>query len=261
MADFLTAVSTKKTKDLQPPTQEIKSLDIHGHGHIDSKESALQAIKHEPNLATVKNVLKYLALPESSLLLPEPLNASIAHQLVNDTIPNYWRVIKNSTQVKLIAKILRNPTGLGHLLTRLRSLIVASQQKQTPGKPDNKLEHIEDVSDLLNHILSEDNASNLVLQDVIAHGKSALQKKLIWREYLSQIASGRVLSIVAEAENVLKAKEPLKVTSWIADGNIYASWVGRNIANLMLHDSKNEEYIIAIVEICSKALGLGYTGQ
>ncbi len=260
MTDFLTAVSTKKTKDSPSLIQEVKKLDIQDHVQVDSKDSALQALKNEPNSSTVSMILQYLKLPESSLLLPEPLNASITYQLVNGTIPNYWGLIKGTAQAKLIAQILQNPNGLGHLITRLRSLIADSKQKQTSGESRNKSEHIEDVLDLLDRILTDDQTSALILEAVLARGKSVLQKKLIWKEYLSQTVSGRVLSVAAEAEDVLKATEPLRTDKWISNGKEYASWLGRNIAIVLRKHSKNEEYITAVVETCSKALGLGYTG-
>jgi telomere length regulation protein len=262
MADFLTAVSTKKVKIAEPLIREVKSLNIQENAiSIDSAEAALGALKNQPSRDTVSNVLRYLTADGFSLLLPEPLNASIAHQLVNDTVPNYWRTIESSKEAKRLAKVFRNPTGLGHLATRLRSLIADSHQKRAPGEVRNAAEHISDTLDVLELTLHGDETTHLILKDVLAIGKTPVQTKLIWREYLAQAVSGRILSIAAEAEDVLKKSETARAASWIADGKDYAAWLGRNIIVLVQRGDQSEEYLAAVTELFSKALGLGYTGM
>ena len=261
MADFLTAISTKKVGAPEPLLEEVKTLSIQNAVHIDSTATALEALKSQPSQDTVTNVLKYLTCERFSLLLPEPLNASIAHQLVNDTIPHYWRPLRKSHNQKLFAKVLRNPTGIGHIITRLRSLIADSRQKKAPGETRDPSEHIDDLLELLDELFRKEDTSSLILRDVQVHGKNAMQKKLIWREYLAQTASGRLVSVVAEAEDAIKSKETARTVSWIADGSAFAKWLGRNIAVLMREEDKSEERLLAVVELCSKALTLGYIGE
>ncbi|CAI9625636.1 unnamed protein product [Alternaria burnsii] len=263
MTEFLTAVSTKKVKSPEPLIQEVRSLDIQEDAlFVDSTESALGALKNQPNRKTVSKVLSYLTTEGFSLLLPEPLNASIAHQLINDTIPNYWRTIKGSIEVSKLEDILRNPTGLGHLNTRLRSLIADSRQKKAPGDARNTAEHIADTLEILSSVLSGDETSHRVLQDVLAYGKNSTQRKLIWKEYLAQVASGRLLSIAAEAEDILKKSDEFYQDAvWVADGKEYAAWLGRNVATLLERSSSSEEGLTAVIELCSKALSLGYTDR
>lgn len=261
MADLLTAVSTKKTRETKPLIQQVQSLNIEDAAQVDSRESVLRALKNEPSAATVRGALKYLTAPGFSLVLPEPLNASITHLFVNDTIPNYWRALRNSPQVNLIAQVLRNPTGIGHIGTRLRSLLADSQTKRVPGDARNTFEHIEDMLEVLGKVLHSDETSTLILRDVLAYGKNTVQKKLIWREYLAQAASGRLLALTAEAEDVLKKNQPARKSSWMADGSVYAAWLGRNVGTMMKSDEQSEEYLVAVAELSSKALGLGYTGK
>jgi telomere length regulation protein len=262
MTDFLTAVSTKKVKEAEPLIREVNGLSIQEDTiSVDSAKDALSALKNHPSRNTVNNVLRYLTTEGFSLLLPEPLNASIAHQLVNDTTPNYWRTIKSSADAKRLARALRNPTGLGHLVTRLRSLVADSRQKKAPGEARNTADHISDTLDVLDLTLRGDDATHLILRDVFAFGKNPVQTKLIWREYLAQAVSGRILSTAAEAEDALKGNETSRVASWIADGKDYATWLGRNIAVLVQRGDQNKECLAAVVELFSKALGLGYTGM
>jgi telomere length regulation protein len=261
MADFLTVVSTKKVNTPDQLIKGVENLEIQNTTPINSIESALVALKSEPNQGTISSVLKYLTTDGFSLLLPEPVNASIAHQLVNDTIPHYWRPIRGSNQEKLFAKVLRNPTGIGHIVTRIRTLIGDSRQKKAAGETRDPSEHIEDLLDVLDQVLQDDRTSSLLLKDISSHGKNAMQKKLLWKEYLAQIASGRIISIAAEAEDVLKLRGSSRAASWMSDGKAFAAWLGRNAVILMKSDNASEEYVLAVVELCSKALSLGYTGQ
>jgi telomere length regulation protein len=176
MADFLTAVSSRKVKAPEPLLQEVTSLSMQDAIHVDSAKSALEALKSQPSQETVTNALKYMTSAGFSLLLPEPLNASIAYQLVNDTIPHYWRPFHKLPQAKHFAKVLRNPTGVGHIITRLRSLIADSRQKRAPGETRDTVEHIEDLLDLLNQIYHGEDTSSIVLRDIQAHSKTAMQK-------------------------------------------------------------------------------------
>lgn len=259
MADFLTAVSTRKVRQPEPDLEKISNLGIRSSVPVHCTESALEALKSQPDHDTVKNVVEFLT-SDGFNLLADPLNASIAHQLVNDTIPNYWGLLKSSAQGELLIKALRSPIGIGHLITRLRSLVTDSRQKRTPDQNRSTLEHIQDVIDIFDRMLRNDQASRLVLQDVLVYGNS-IQRKLMWREYLSQIASGRVLSLIAEAEDILKNKEIKRAASWTASGTAYAAWLGRNIVGLLEGGDDREEYVTSVTELCSKALGLGYTSK
>lgn len=260
MAELLTAISTKKIQSPEPLLQDIRKIQLQDVVRVDSASSALEALKDQPSEETVINALKYMTTDGFNLLLPEPLNASIAHQLVNDTVPHYWTPLQEPSQRKLFAKILRNPTGLGHIITRLRSLIVDTRQKKASGDTRDPTEHIEELLELLETIFLGEDTSLLVLRDVHAYGKNAMQKTLLWREYLAQVASGRLIAIVAEAEDVLRARHAPRSASWIADGNLYAAWLGRNMAALVRDVGKGKDQSSATMELCSKALSLGYTG-
>lgn len=261
MADFLTAVSSKRTTTSKSLVQEIETRNTSDEVTIKSVESALEALKSQPSRRTVVNVLRYLNSHGFNLILPDPSSASIAHQLVNDTVPNYWRVLKGAPESKLIAQVLRNPTGLGHVITRLRTLIADSREKKAPGGARNTLEHIEDTLDVIDRILHGQDTSRIVLRDILAYGKNSIQKNLIWKEYLAQTASGRLLSLTAEAEDVLNTGGVSRAPNWVADGKEYAVWLGRNAVELITSEETSDEHVTASVEFCTKLLGLGYTDQ
>lgn len=257
MADFLTAVSTKKIV-AKPTTQKIQDLSIEEAVPIDSPQSALQALKSQPSQATVISVLAFLSSSQVSLIIPEPVYASIAHELVSNVIPNFWRALKQHVKDgRSLASTLRNPTGIGHLISRLRSLIAESRQKKATGTTQDVSEFIEDTLDVLGRVMTGDDVSYSVWKDIQAFGRNNIQKKLMWKEFLAQVASGRVLAVRAEAEDVLKGKG---IESLSLSGNGLADWLGRNIVHMLVVGDKGEACFAALVELCSKVLTLGYTG-
>ena len=257
MADFLTAVSTKKTVR-KPVVKEIQTLSIQDATIVDSAQAALKALKSQPNYETLTSVLKFLRGPNISLVISEPVYASIAYELVSNTLPNYWSTLKQHTKhAHALASILRNPTGIGHLLTRLRSLIADSQQKKAPGTAHNVSDFIKDTLDVLDRVMDGDDTIASVWRDIQKFSKSDIQRKLTWKEYLAQVASGRVMSIRAEAEDILKANG---VECSALTGNDFATWLGRNFVHMSTGDD-DEDHISALVELLSKILGLGYAGE
>jgi len=258
MADFLTVVSTKKIES-KPTINKIQDLSIQDAANVDSAQTALKALKNQPSYETVTNVLRFLNGPDVSLVISDPVYASITHELVNNTIPNYWRTLKHrSKDTQSLASILRNPTGLGHLLTRLRSLIADSRHKKATGSTQDVSDFIEDTLGVLNIVLRGDDLSLCVWKETQEFGKSDIRKKLVWKEYIAQVASGRVLSVRAEAEAVLEGKGVEHSTS---TGRDYADWLARNIVHMLATGDSSETRIAALTELSSKALSLGYTGK
>ncbi len=258
MADFLTAVSTKKIVS-EPTIGKIQDLSIHDTVTVDSAQTALEALKNQPSHETLTNVLTFLGGAEASLVISEPVYASIANEIVSNTIPSFWRVLKtHSRDVQALTSILCNPTGIGHLLTRLRSLIADSQRPKVAGETQNGSDLIEDTLEVLDRALSGDDVCSRVWEEIQRFGKSEIRKKLLWKEYLAQVASGRVLSIRAEAEDLLKVRgivhTPLR-------GNDFADWLGRNVLYMSTANDKSNTHVTALAELGSKILSLGYTGE
>jgi telomere length regulation protein len=258
MADFLTAVSTKKTIST-PVVQKIQDLSIQDAALIDSAQSALQALKSEPSHETIFNVLDYLNSSTISLIISEPVYASVAHELINNVIPNFWEVLKKRTKdAQKFATVLRNPTGIGHIVTRLRSLIAESRQSKAPGTTRSISGFLEDTLDVLGRVLSGDGVSYSIWTEIQTFGKNEVQKKLMWREFLAQVASGRVLSVRAEAEDVMRAEG---IPTLRSGGDDFAEWLGRNVVHMLTIRDKSAACMTAMVEFSSKVLTLGYTGE
>ena len=68
-------------------------------------------------------------------------------------------------------------------------------------------------------------------------------------------------AVYYRSQRRLKSDGVYQDAVWVADGKEYAAWLGRNIAILLERSSSSEEGLTAVIELCSKALSLGYTGM
>ncbi|KAJ4345220.1 telomere binding protein [Didymosphaeria variabile] len=270
MDDFLTPVSTtkvKRTQDSKPLLKEIGStVNSKSSVIVDSPERALEVLKEQPDLESIESVLEYLVAETERqdgfhLVLPGPVAANIVFQLINTTLQDYWQILKDKKpQLKQMTRCLRNPSGIGNVITRLRPLIADCRQKKAVGETRDSASHIVDLLDFLERILHGEQCLTQVWADIKTHGKNAARKKMMWKEFVAQVASGRIVSLAAEAEDVLKEKQVSRKSSWLADGSSYATWLGRNIAHLSAME-RDEDSASIVVDVCSKALTLGYTDQ
>lgn len=269
MDDFLTPVSTTKvnrTQNAGPLLQEIGSNEKRKSSvTVESPERALEVLKNQPDFGSIQSVLSYLEAEATGqdgfhLMLPDPIAANIVFQLVTATLPDYWHILKEKkTRLKQLVKCLRNPCGIGNIITRLRPLIVDCRQKNAADGTRDAASHIVDLVDILERLLYGEQCLTRVWNDIKTQGKNAAQKKMMWKEFVAQVASGRIISLVAEAEDALKEKELSRTTSWLAVGSDYANWLGRNVAILSAEEF-NEDLVLMVTDVYSKSLTLGYTG-
>ncbi|KAF2806631.1 uncharacterized protein BDZ99DRAFT_448045 [Mytilinidion resinicola] len=272
MDDFLKPVRTISTvKDT--PSAHGSSNQQQGSrvAVIESPEDVLGALKTQPDYETVGEALRYLSSAvhskqSFSILLPGALAAQIIHILVGVTIPDYWRSFTDSSKDPLcrnqIIRCLQSVSGIGAVIARLKLLIADAKQSKPAEGIRNLSQHIEDLLDVLSRILGGDEISWQIWTDVILLAPNTVQQTLIWKEYVSQTASGKVLAIAAEAEDTSEISRTGRKDAWLAQGREYATWLGRNIVGMikrMRASSENEK--AGISTILGKALMLGHTGK
>ncbi|KAF2468184.1 uncharacterized protein BDR25DRAFT_290857 [Lindgomyces ingoldianus] len=272
MGDFLTPISTTTVKRPKEP-ESWNSRSPHSCSTaievptLESPEEAYKLLKDQPSLDAVGQILRYFAVESSkragfSLITPGPLQAQIVDTLVTTTIPDYWRIFKdNNRNLKQLVKCLQNPSGLGAILNRFRHLIDDCRKRKPVDQTRDASVHIEDLLDALGEILNGDRTSSQIWDDIQAHAQNPIQKRLMWREYVAQTTSGRLLSTAAQAEDILKERGISRKESWLANGKEYASWLGRTMVTLMRDNIALDESVSAVVDICGKALTLGYTDR
>ncbi|KAF2270643.1 hypothetical protein CC78DRAFT_611526 [Lojkania enalia] len=269
MDDFLTPISTttvKRQKDFKPSTG--RTLDSNPESVqvvFESPTEVLKALREQPSLDTVGAVIYYLADQSDKpdgfcLTTPGPIQAQIVDTFVTSTIPDYWQVLKGHARyARQLCKTMRNANGLGAIMGRLRPLIADMRQRKPVDQMRDSSTYISDLLEALEYVIIDDQTSAQIWDDIRARATNPIQQKLMWTEYVSQTTSGRLLSLVAEAEDVLKQKQTSRKPSWLANGSEYASWLGRNIVILMKRNNGIGESTAVVTEICSKVLMLGYT--
>jgi telomere length regulation protein len=270
MDDFLTPVSTtvKRAHDPEPALQEsFEQRDSTELINLGAPEDIVKALNSKPDLATVKRILKNLATEPATpnawtIVIPGPIAAQVTDTLVKTTIPDFWRTLEESDSGSSdLAKCLRNGNGLGAIISRLRPLIADCRQRKPIDGTRGSAEHIEDLIDVLTKILASDQTSSMIWHGIQKHAQNAVQKRLMWKEYVAQVASGRILSLVAEAEDATKDRFSSGKAFWLARGAEYASWLGRNLVVLVANNPITDDSITAVTELFSKALSLGYLGM
>lgn len=274
MSDFLTPVITTAAKRENDSDKQDASPTSSGGGRgqaetitMQSPDDVLKILKSQPDIETVAKVLRNLtstskARGDFNLVTPSALSAQTVDALVSQTISDYWKAFIKSKKAlaKDLCNCLRSANGLGAILSRLRPLIADCRQKRTVNNTRDASSHIEDLIDVLDNILLGDRTSIQVWLDIRKYSQNPTQEKLMWKEYVSQVATGRILGLVAEAEDVLKERETSRKPCWLSTGRDYASWLGRNIAVLMKASLSDTASLSAVIELCGKAMSLGYLG-
>lgn len=87
-----------------------------------------------------------------------------------------------------------------------------------------------------------------------------IQDQRLWKETLSLVASGRVLSVAAQAEHALDAVEREK--SWVSSGSDYCRWIGRAVIGMCQGDcdTAGGRKLEAAAQLFGKSLMLGHNG-
>ncbi|KAF2271949.1 uncharacterized protein EI97DRAFT_437330 [Westerdykella ornata] len=270
MDDLLISVSTttvkRPTKSDSFSETTISPNAVQNAEKVDpgNPNEVLKALKSQPGFEILQKILQHLEKPSTganafNLITPTPVSAQIVDTLVNNTIPDYWRTLKETNRlVKELVKCLQNANGLGAILSRLRPLIVDCRQKKPVNNTRDPSSYIEDLIEILEKILAGDRISSQIWHDIRAHAQNPTQRTLMWKEYISQVASGRVLAAVAEAENAIKEHGSSPKASWLANGQEYSSWLGRNMAVFMKDAVAEEALISDVTSLCAKVLSLGY---
>ncbi|KAF2739279.1 hypothetical protein EJ04DRAFT_484876 [Polyplosphaeria fusca] len=271
MDDLLTPVSTTTVKHSKKAPTLVEDLPSNRQNRIDegiltSLDSISQALAAQPSADTVWTILKLLADGPSkdtlNLVTPGSIQAQIVDILVSRTIPDFWKLQKEQKKFKaLLAKCLRNGNGLGALMSRLRPLIADARQQKPPDQTRDAATSIEDILDVLQEILIGDETSTTILNDIQSYASNLVQQRLMWKEYVSQVASGKLVALIAEAEDVLKTKNSPRKPCWLGSGNEFGSWLGRNIALLVKTNTGADGMIPAVSEIMGRSLNLGYTDR
>ncbi len=278
MNGLLTPLKTIKTADVQvtddhlvPLVSAQKLHAIRDHT-LQSPEDALEALKSKPDLDLLARVLLWLDPARErndhfTIKVPSPKAAPIVSVLVEEIIPNYWRVLREDQDKprKLLIRCLSSVAGLGAISARLRALLNLKEDARNRNRSQefSKNQLVEDILDVLQNILKKDAFVARMWKEISSLVPNIPQRSLIWKELVSFVAAGRILSLASEADHMLNESSPsIKDQSWLGDGSQYATWLGRNIAYMTAAlEEEDAEAQKALVRLVGQALTLGYTGE
>ena len=276
MDAFLNPISTRKTsekdqaiiKDSQNSAVAKPILPS-----VDSPESALGILTSQPSSASLFQGLRYLVSSISvkhedgfNILLPSPKSAQIVFALVKDIVPNFWPLLcklnagEERRAVNRLIRCVRSKSGLGALLACLRA---ETDELNAGGK--GKGERLEIYVGFFEEVLKGDGLLFGAWGDLEKCESKPERRQLLWKEFSALVASGRLVSGVAEADVLLRERdEKVRKGSWIAEGVIFAEWLGKNLKRLIEGIGESEWAAggrKAARIATTKSLTFGYKGE
>lgn len=261
-----------------PPPEAISKPSF----QASTPNEALDILRSEPDFESLALTLRYLCGNESTFDIrsPNPLAAQLVRVLVSYVVPNYWTVLQGQQDVKksrrqkkessrrkseleLVLRCLRSVTGLNAILLRLKEFIQLSKETRKAIGGPNVPENLKILLQVLTELVKEEDTVEDIWNSISNTSDSLGKQKALWNEALVLMGSGKILGVSAEAEDIIiENNKDVDRRSWLADGILYSSWLGRNIthwANALPSDSENGWRSCS--ELLGKAFRLGYTGK
>ncbi|QDS68262.1 hypothetical protein FKW77_010626 [Venturia effusa] len=234
---------------------------------IESPDDALQTLRESPSWTQVQEVLIFLTrAPHGSFNIKQPgaLAGQIIQALITQTLPDFWAVLRKekapSSAKSMLAAALLSVSGLGAMVSRLKVLTVACNSAAMPGRSSVSPSQLRSVLEIFEEILRAENMFTSVWTDCVLLSESSLQRTVLWKEFISLVASGKLVSSFAEAEHVLIKFGEKHKPSWVSRGIEYTRWLAQNISHMVKMVNINDlEILSASKMVFSKALTLGYS--
>jgi len=277
MDELLTPLRTTylKARDNEPLLVEFKASKpskkaISRSTQLGSPEEALEVLKNEPDYDALIAVLRFLTQQRGDFALarPGPLSSQITQVLVADIAPNYWALFRStspepatsSPDLALFLASLRTIGGINAITVRLKALI--QEHKARTGGPatsDIAL-HTDIFLQLLASILEPEHVALSVWSSAVDNADTPAKRRPLTRELVTLLASGRTISVAAEAEDILKKDGDIKASHWVASGLAYSKWLGHSLVHWARNGS-TEDAKQTCAEVLTRSLRLGYPGM
>lgn len=244
---------------------------------VSTPAEALEILKNEPDYDSLVCTLRFVfqGNGDFSIASPSPIAAQLIHTLVSETVPNYWDILRNSPQKKsskksrptsdlqLLLSCLRNVSGLNAILLGMKQRIQQSKDaKKVLGGAS-----IQDILrihlQVLQAVLEGTGTIKTIWESTYVSSEPTPKENSVWQEFVSLAASGKLLGISAEAEDVMNSlSKKLGEKYWIADSHLYSLWLAQNISNLAsLVSVDSETAFTSCGSLLSKSFRLGHAGM
>jgi telomere length regulation protein len=188
-----------------------------------------------------------------------------ANVVVSQIITSWWDHVSGGNNFKdlkhELLDYLRRITCIGLLVSRLKALVSAlKNSSDTEGTLSG--EETRPALDVLAQVLNGDDVVQL-LYERSSLAPTVPRQDAGWKEIVSLLSTGRIISIVAEAEDALKMKSQTSESSWLSQGSVYSKWLGRNISKMLsmrTDDERLADSHRAAAGLLAKSLMIGYQG-
>lgn len=288
MDGLLTAVKTVK-RDSESPLVSAAEIQDHGNHtkpaidldqHDISSSQAIDVLRSHPHREEVFSILsaldpfnksRHIQSPKDfDIRIPSPTTAQILRLLVSTTIPNHWTSLNakvtTSKETKTRATILRclsSVAGLGSIVTQLRSLIASARTSSQQAEGSSSTLAIQDLLSVLASLLEPKDFLFRLFSDISALYHTKPKKQVAWRELVSLVGAGKILSTAAEALTIIREPSFSSSISWVGEGIHYSSWLGKNIAHMAskLKTEDGDDDWKSLAFMTGRGLSLGYAGK
>lgn len=228
-------------------------------------DNVIDTLKSQPDLGALLQVI--VKLPLCSITndgfctsVPSPKTAALNSLLVQEILPNFWKSLEEKER-KVLCKCFRTLSGIGAVIARLGELSSQSKSQKLPGHGVGRAGHINDTLEVLEGTLKGENLLLSVWNSTSSPDIPKNQRDSIWKEFTLLVASGKIISSSAQAEDSMKSFGKSEKSFWMAHGERYAKWLGENLVCLLAKRDGEESACIAASKLLSRAMSLGYTGK
>lgn len=246
---FLTI--SKPSRPLQP--SQLPATQTAPLAPVTNLDDVLTVLRSKPSASTLSHILDHLTPITSTfdIRTPSPKASQVLKTILEIIIPDFWNVVSKKERGRL-SQCLCSVAGLGGIVARLRFLVKGAESQ--PGVKGQ----IEELLDLLQGTMGVRGFVHEIW--VLGEGTGEARRGIIWKEFVTLVGGGKVLSVAAEAESVLGSGGRDR---WVGDGRKFTAWLGREIAkagnNTQTAEGK-EGKLKALAVLLSRAFSLGYSG-
>jgi telomere length regulation protein len=152
--------------------------------------------------------------------------------------------------------------GIGAMTAQIKTLLQDSEATVSQAKQVTYSSTLKDMLSVLQAIFETPNFLHYVHSDLHAFVETVARRQVIWKEFISLVAAGRVLSTASQAYSICKDDFTNDEDLWLVSGSRYAVWLGREICNMISKiEEPDEEAWRDLSALFLRSLSLGYSGN
>lgn len=265
----LVAADIQSRENSDKPINEFDQHDISAEHAIDILRSSPDREELFDVLAAIDPFNKSKQINNFDIRIPSPKSAQILQILVSTTISDHWASLNARTKTPkdfknraAILRCLNSVAGLGSMASQLRSLIASARANVNEAKGSSSTPAIRDLLSVLASLLEPKEFVFRLYSDTLTLHKDKTKVQVVWRELVSLIGAGKILSTTAEALTVVNDSEISSSISWVGEGPRYAAWAGQSIAYMASRLQIDDEAGWgSLAFLTGRGLSLGYAGK